>query len=99
MRGARPGTGQRVKVCATDITYARAIIYVDQYHVHQVHLPRPNVALAGLAFAILNVETHVAIKAVHKSTLVELDSVTVLTILYCANANTLARFIFFFLNK
>lgn len=94
MRGARPGTGRRVKACATDITYARAIIYVDQYHLH--HLPRPNTALAGLAFAILDVGTHVAIKAVHKSTLVELDFVMVLPILYCANANTLARFIFFF---
>ncbi|KAF3514606.1 hypothetical protein F2Q69_00009857 [Brassica cretica] len=96
MRGARPGTGRRVKACATDITYARAIIYVHQYHLH--HLPR-HTALAGQAFAILDVGTHVAIKAVHKSTLVELDFVTVLPILYCANANTLARFIFSFLNK
>lgn len=98
MRGARPDTGQRVEVRATDITYARAIIYVDQHHVHQVLL-QPNAALAGLAFAALNVGNRVAIKVVHKSTLVELDLVTVSPILYCATVNTLARLFFSFLNK
>lgn len=95
IRDARPNTGHRAKAVALDINYACAITRADRIH----HLRHTNNAMAGLACATLNVGISVAIKTVPRSILVELDFVTALAILYCANANILAKFVLMFWNK
>lgn len=88
MRDVRPNTDQRPKAVATSgLNYARAITRADQLH----RLPSPKNAMAGLACAALNVGLNVATKTVHKSIIKELDFVTALAILICANANILAE--------
>ncbi|CAA7048813.1 unnamed protein product [Microthlaspi erraticum] len=93
MRDARPNMDQQAKAVAMHFKPAHAITYVDR--LNQLH--QANSALAGLDFATLNVGINVAIKAVRKSFLAEVDIVSPLPIRYCANVNTLAKFVLMFL--
>lgn len=76
-----------------NFNYALATILADRLH----HLRHPNNAMAGLDCAPLPVGISVAIETVQKNIKVELDFVTALVLLYCANALIFAKFVLMFL--
>lgn len=84
---------QQAKAVAIHINSAHAISYVDRLN----QLLHAKNALAGLDCATLNVGINVANKAVRKSIMAEMDIVRALPILYCADVNTLAKFVLMFL--